>query len=292
MRTSLLRLLPLAFVASVLLPSRPLVAQATQRDGDAGRARQRRPLAELPAPGGRTVVVTAPPGPDSLVLVTLDSAPTRALADSAGRVTLFRLAPATAREWGDRLTKAANARQATGTERLAEHHPLTPAAALLVAPETVDSATRFAIAVETADGVAGPSFSWRPDDLRGFARGLRHGAAQYAPLPGERSTSDPDRIFVEIEVDEPVVPHASSCHPRYPETHRRNGMTGEVLLQYVVRANGTVEPPSVKVLRSTDVAFTDAVLAAVPCMRFVPAIVQGQRVRQLVQQPFTFDIAR
>ncbi len=49
---------------------------------------------------------------------------------------------------------------------------------------------------------------------------------------------------------------------------------------------------SYKVLKTTHELFGSAVKNALPGMRFIPAEVGGRRVRQLVQQPFTFAIGK
>ena len=69
-------------------------------------------------------------------------------------------------------------------------------------------------------------------------------------------------------------------------------MSGVVLAQFVVDANGRVEPGSFKVLKSDHALFTQAVSDALPGMRFDPAYVGLEPVRQLVQQPFTFALSK
>lgn len=45
---------------------------------------------------------------------------------------------------------------------------------------------------------------------------------------------------------------------------------------------------SVKVLKSTRAEFTAAVIGVLPAWKFAPAIMQGAKVNQLVQQAFEF----
>ena len=47
-----------------------------------------------------------------------------------------------------------------------------------------------------------------------------------------------------------------------------------------------------EVIRSDHDAFTTAVRNALPSMRFFPAEVGGRKVKQLVQQPFTFSLTK
>jgi cobalamin biosynthesis protein CbiD len=53
---------------------------------------------------------------------------------------------------------------------------------------------------------------------------------------------------------------------------------------------GFADPASFEVLRSTHAEFTSAVRSALPDMRFNPARIGRRRVRQLVEQEFSFKI--
>jgi TonB family protein len=70
------------------------------------------------------------------------------------------------------------------------------------------------------------------------------------------------------------------------------GVTGKVLAQFVVGENGRYEPGSLKILESSNPAFTAAVKQALPGMRFSAAQIGGKKVSQLVQMPFQFNLAR
>ena len=77
---------------------------------------------------------------------------------------------------------------------------------------------------------------------------------------------------------------------RYPDLLRAANVEGVVLAQFVVDQDGRVEPGTFRVLKSNHDLFTQAVKVALPDMRFQPAEVKGVRVKQLVQQPFTFGL--
>ncbi len=83
---------------------------------------------------------------------------------------------------------------------------------------------------------------------------------------------------------------AKPVAPLYPPSLRSTKVEGEVLVAFVVDTFGLAVPSTLKVLRSTDSLFTAAVRAAIADMRFVPAEFNGRRVKQLVQQPFFFDV--
>lgn len=101
-----------------------------------------------------------------------------------------------------------------------------------------------------------------------------------------------DQPYFEFQVEKPVVPAPGSSSPRYPDILRQAGVEGEVLAQFVVDTTGHAETGSFKVLRSSHDLFAQAVKSALPGMRFIPAEVGGKRVKQLVQQPFTFAITK
>jgi TonB family protein len=77
--------------------------------------------------------------------------------------------------------------------------------------------------------------------------------------------------------------------PRYPDELRVLGLAGEVLVQYVVTAEGRVARSSLQIVRSTHPAFSRAVIDAMVRARFNPARVGGRSVAVLVQQRIRFE---
>ena len=102
----------------------------------------------------------------------------------------------------------------------------------------------------------------------------------------------PDPTYFEFQVEKPVRRAAISAGPRYPVELRAAGVEGEVLVQFVVDSMGVPLMSTYRVLRSNHDMFSQAVRSALPDMRFTPAEVNGHKVRQLVQQPFVFAIAK
>jgi periplasmic protein TonB len=96
--------------------------------------------------------------------------------------------------------------------------------------------------------------------------------------------------YMEFQVEK-VVEKIGGDAPEYPASLRDAGVTGEVLAQFVVGENGRYEGGSLKILKSSNPAFTAAVKAALPGMRFSAAQIGGKKVAQLVQMPFQFNIA-
>jgi protein TonB len=99
-----------------------------------------------------------------------------------------------------------------------------------------------------------------------------------------------DSVFSQLEVDSTVTRYPGSAAPAYPLEMLKEGVQGSVMTQYVVDTSGFADTTSLKVLRSTHADFTAAVRAALPFMRFYPAKVGAKKVRQLVEQEFTFKI--
>jgi protein TonB len=100
-----------------------------------------------------------------------------------------------------------------------------------------------------------------------------------------------DSAFTVLEVDSAVVRSENSAAPAYPLQLLQKGITGSVAARYVVDTTGFADTTSFEVLRSTHPDFSAAVRAALPYMRFSPAKIGSHRVRQLVEQEFTFKIA-
>jgi protein TonB len=112
---------------------------------------------------------------------------------------------------------------------------------------------------------------------------------------GQRGTGlapQDDGLFRSDQVEKQVEVVPGSPPPRYPEVLRSSGVEGRVLALFVVNERGSAEEESVRFLRSDNKLFEDAVKAALRRMRFIPAEVNGKKVRQLVQMPFVFTLSR
>ncbi len=101
-----------------------------------------------------------------------------------------------------------------------------------------------------------------------------------------------DNTYYEFQVEKPVMQAPGSAQPQYPDILRQAGVEGDVLATFIVDTTGRAETGSFKVLRTTHELFAKAVQSALPRMRFIPAEVGGKKVKQLVQQPFTFTISK
>ena len=111
-------------------------------------------------------------------------------------------------------------------------------------------------------------------------------------VEGGKAVVQSDQPYFEFQVEKPVVPAPGSTSPRYPDMLRQAGVEGEVLAQFVVDTTGKAEPNSLKILKSSHDLFIQSVKNALPQMKFIPAEVGGRKVKQLVQQPFSFSISK
>jgi periplasmic protein TonB len=82
------------------------------------------------------------------------------------------------------------------------------------------------------------------------------------------------------------------ARPRYPESLRRAGIDGRVVVRFTVDTTGGVDMATIQIVTSTHDLFTRAVREALEQFRFKPAEVGGRRVAALAEMPFEFQISR
>jgi protein TonB len=99
-----------------------------------------------------------------------------------------------------------------------------------------------------------------------------------------------DSVFSILDVDTAVVRSQNSAAPAYPLKLLDAHVMGSVSAQYVVDTTGFADTASFRVLKSTHPEFVAAVREALPYMRFRPAKIGPIKVRQLVEQQFSFKI--
>src|SRR5262249_3639766 len=104
-------------------------------------------------------------------------------------------------------------------------------------------------------------------------------------------TTLPRGVYFEYQVERPVTP-SNNQPPRYPDALRESKTEGEVLAQFIVDENGSVDSTSFRIVRATNEDFAKAVRLAIPNFRFNPALVGGKPVKQFVQMPFRFDLTK
>jgi len=110
---------------------------------------------------------------------------------------------------------------------------------------------------------------------------------------GVRDSVVPDgQVYFDFQTERPVMQAPNSAAPVYPDILRQAGVEGEALVSFVVDTSGRVDQATFKVIRTTHDLFASAVKNVLPRMRFIPAELGDRKVRQLVQQPFSFAIVK
>ena len=126
----------------------------------------------------------------------------------------------------------------------------------------------------------------------GTAKGVEGGTGKAGDKGTEAGSTEPvlkSTPYMEFQVEK-AVQHIGGATPDYPASLRDMGIKGEVLAQFVVAENGRYQSGTLKILSSTNPAFSEAVKRALPGMRFSAAQIGGQKVKQLVQMPFVFNL--
>jgi protein TonB len=98
--------------------------------------------------------------------------------------------------------------------------------------------------------------------------------------------------YFEFQVEKQAAPMPGNAPARYPDALRAAAVEGQVDAQFVVDTTGRVVMSTFKVLKSSDVLFTNSVKSALADMKFYPAEVGSRKVRQLMQMPFVFSLSK
>jgi TonB family protein len=96
--------------------------------------------------------------------------------------------------------------------------------------------------------------------------------------------------FALLDVDSGAVRDPHSAAPSYPADMEARGINGLVKVRFVVDSTGLVDPSTIKILETTNESFARAVRAAMPDMRFRPAMIGTHPVRQMSEQDFAFKV--
>ena len=143
--------------------------------------------------------------------------------------------------------------------------------------------------LEIPDVIPDVDLSKKATDEADFSgKGVQGGVAK--GVEGGTGPVISDQPYFDFQVEKAAAAIPGSGNPAYPEMLKSSGVEGEALVQFVVDTTGRAEPGSFKVLRASHDAFGQAVRAALPRMRFLPAEIGGRKVRMLVQQPFAFAL--
>src|SRR4051812_29219566 len=114
-------------------------------------------------------------------------------------------------------------------------------------------------------------------------------------LSAAMTAQDPVRpasqVYLAFQVDKAVSMSPKNKAPEYPRELRVANVEGQVLVKFVVDADGKVVDSTVRIVHSDNDAFSKAVRDALPHMRFEAAELKGKRVAQIVEMPFVFNLA-
>ena len=93
-------------------------------------------------------------------------------------------------------------------------------------------------------------------------------------------------------VEKTAWPVKDNPRPRYPESLQHQGVEGTFIVEFVVDSSGRVDAKTLAFPSSAHPMFLRAVKDALLRSRYFPAELAGMRVRQLVQQQFSFVLKR
>lgn len=122
--------------------------------------------------------------------------------------------------------------------------------------------------------------------------------APTAAVPGSSAGTDSaatsirgDAPLTGDEVDVAAAALAGQRGPLYPEGLRMIGVEGRVMARFIIEKNGRVESEPT-ILSATADEFAASVRRYLKSARYRPATKNGEPVRQLAEQEFTFTIRR
>lgn len=100
-----------------------------------------------------------------------------------------------------------------------------------------------------------------------------------------------DQPYMEAVVEERPDVIAGTCvPPAYPPVLQQAGITGRVLIEFIIDTTGRAERNSLKTISTTHPLFEAPARSAVLSCRFKPGRIQGRAVRVRVQQPINFNM--
>lgn len=172
-----------------------------------------------------------------------------------------------------------------------KQEPTPQAPELAVAPEAPKMAPILIAPLDIPTALPEINLSQRVTDPNDFVlrATTRGGETRTSSAPSTVPAKD---SYFDFEVEKRVMQAPNSAAPVYPDLLRQAGVEGEALVSFMVDTTGRVDLSSFKVVRTTHDLFAAAVKNALPRMRFIPAEIGDRKVRQLVQQPFSFAIVK
>ena len=99
-------------------------------------------------------------------------------------------------------------------------------------------------------------------------------------------------VYTAGRVEKAAAPRPGNPAPVYPTALRAAQIEGTVLARFVVDSVGRAEPASIDFPEATHAQFAEAVRQSLLRSRYLPAMLDGRPVRQLVEQRFAFTLSR
>lgn len=98
------------------------------------------------------------------------------------------------------------------------------------------------------------------------------------------------RVYTADQVDSAArFTDGNPLNAAYPLAMRSLTSPTRLVVEFIVDSTGRVEMDTFGVVSPAATAFVESVRTALPSSRFVPAVMEGRRVRQLVQLSVRFD---
>ena len=167
-----------------------------------------------------------------------------------------------------------------------------PEPELVVAPPPPKSVPVLTAPIDIPTGLPEIDLTKAPTDPNAYTGTSRRPETSSGAQPEAEPAPRADKDYFVFEVEKPVIQAPNSAAPAYPDMLRQAGVEGEAVVSFVVDTLGRVDLATFKVIHKTHELFAAAVKNALPRMRFIPAETSRGRVRQLVQQPFSFTIVK
>lgn len=138
---------------------------------------------------------------------------------------------------------------------------------------------------------SGPDVATKRDPLQLQVRKPEGGTAgKPEVIADQQKVAESMGAFALLDVDSAAVRDPHSAAPAYPPDMEARGVEGVVRVRFVVDSTGLIDISTIKVLETTNESFARAVRAAMPEMRFRPAMMAMHPVRQLSEQNFAFRV--
>ncbi len=182
------------------------------------------------------------------------------------------------------------------TARSAMDHYATDSAAFLPPPQRYSAARRAGmLAMVTLPFQTGSAGSGSGGRAPNASATRRRGAGVVPSIVlaiGDSVAEVADNVYTVFQVDNAAQISTGSVVPRYPPDLLARRVGGKVTVRFVIDTLGTADVTSIEILDASAPQFEESVRAALPHMRFSPARLNGRRVRQLVEQPFRFNVSQ